>query len=218
MPSSMTRVSPTVANAIWSGTTVATPGTAHTLDSVSGGSSVVEKSVAAAELTHASACPIEANDATVESTALPVAPVTATVVTTAVSTVIMATHIRRGARSIVAAPRTPALPNSRATPAAHRMMGPDNAKQIALAPMNAKAIEARAILPRSAVTMRTVATSRMMPAMPPTIRSRLEPASDVATPHDAKASTGATPYTCRAARAEAVTLAMTAAAMAAGTT
>ena len=42
-----------------------------------------------------------------ESTALLVAPVTATVVTTAVNTVIIATHIRRGARSMVAAPKTP---------------------------------------------------------------------------------------------------------------
>ena len=50
-----------------------------------------------------------------ESTALLVAPVTATVVTTAVNTVIIATHIRRGARSMVAAPNTPAVPNSRAT-------------------------------------------------------------------------------------------------------
>jgi hypothetical protein len=154
----------------------------------------------------------------VESTALLVAPVTATVVTTAVNTVIIATHIRRGARSMVAAPKTPAAPNSLATAAAHRMMMPDMAKQSALLPMNASAIDATATRPRSAVMTRTVTASRIRPAMPAAVRRRREPASAVALPLGANASTGATPWICRAANAEAATLAMTHAAIAAGTT
>ena len=42
MPSSITRVSPTVAKAIWPGTTLLTPGTAATFGWVSGGSRVDE--------------------------------------------------------------------------------------------------------------------------------------------------------------------------------
>src|SRR5690348_15708206 len=123
-----------------------------------------------------SAAATDENDATVDRTASLVAPVTATVVTTAVRTVISATHMRCGARSIFAAPRAPGLPNTRATADAAVTMGREKAKQSAAAPTNARAIDATATRPRSAVTVMMVAHTKIAPTAPMMIDSLRWPA------------------------------------------
>jgi hypothetical protein len=54
------------------------------------------------------------------------------------------------------------------------MLGLENAKQRALAPLNGRAVEATAIRHMSAVTMRIVAATKIAPAMPAAIRSHEE--------------------------------------------
>src|SRR6516165_3842771 len=94
-------------------------------------------------------------------------PVIATVVTTAMNTVITVAHTRRGARSMVAAASAPADPNTRAVAAVALTMGTVSAKPSAISAQN------------SAV----IATTAMVPVRPTTIRIDPAKTATAATPH-----------------------------------
>ena len=71
-------------------------------------------------------------------------PVIATVVTTAMSTVITVAHTRRGARSMVAAASAPTEPNIRAVAAVALTMGTVSAKPSAISAQNTADIATKA--------------------------------------------------------------------------
>ena len=148
----------------------------------------------------------EAKLAFVESIALVLAPVLCTVIDTAIITVIRVAHTRRGARSIVAAASAPGEPNARATAEAARTIVPAKAKHRAISPTTASPTAATESLPRSMDATYAAATMKNTPRMPATVRTVRGTASAADVPTGARASTGATLYTWRAANAAAATL------------
>src|ERR1700757_4252821 len=143
-------------------------------------------------------------------------PVIATVVTTAISTVITVAHTRRGARSMVAAASAPTEPNIRAVAAVALTMGRVSAKPSAISAENTTDIATKATTPRWLTTTAIDAAKAATAATPLAIRSHRGTRSAAETPTGASASMGATLYTCRAAIADAATLVSAVAAIAAG--
>src|SRR6516164_7227116 len=143
-------------------------------------------------------------------------PVIATVVTTAINTVITVAHTRRGARSMVAAASAPTEPNIRAVAAVALTMGTVSAKPSAISAENTAAIAAKANTPRWVITTKSDATNTATAVNPVAIRSQRGTRSAAETPTGASASIGATLYTCSAAIADATTLVSAVAATAAG--
>ena len=143
-------------------------------------------------------------------------PVIMTVVTTAMSTVITVAHTRRGERSIVAAASAPTDPNTRAVAAVALTMGTVNAKPSAIWAQNRADIATTAMVPVRPTTIRIDTANTTTAPTPHAIRSQRGTRSAAETPTGANASIGDTLYTCRAAIADATTLASTVAARAAG--
>src|SRR5262249_21297331 len=143
-------------------------------------------------------------------------PVIATVVTTAMSTVITVAHTRRGARSMVAAASAPADPNIRAVAAVALTMGMVSAKPSAISAQNTANIAANAKVPRCPTTVRIDNVNTATAPTPQVIRNHRGTRSAAETPTGANASIGETLYTCRAAIADAATLVSMVAARAAG--
>src|SRR5829696_5042517 len=196
----ITRMSPTVAYAICPGTKPVTPGTDWIVVSMfSGRIGAVGNTPGPDELTKIAMSLSEAKLAFVESMALALDPVLCTVIDTAIITVIRVTHTRRGARSIVAAASAPGEPNTRATADAARTIGPAKAKHTAISPTAASPMAATESLPRSLDATNAATTMKKMPTMPATTRTASGTASAADVPIGARASTGATLYTWRAA-------------------
>src|SRR6201993_3895246 len=143
-------------------------------------------------------------------------PVIATVVTTAMSTVITVAHTRRGARSTVAAASAPTDPNIRAVAAVALTIGTVSAKPSAISAQNTADIATTAMVPVRPTTIRIDAANTATAPSPHAIRNQRGTRSAAETPTGANASIGETLYTCRAAIADATTLASTVAARAAG--
>src|ERR1700758_3234144 len=143
-------------------------------------------------------------------------PVIATVVTTAMSTVITVAHTRRGARSMVAAASAPTEPKIRVVAAVALTMGTVSAKPRVISAANTADIAIKAKTPRW-LTTTTIDTAKITTAPTPLAnRSHRGTRSAAETPTGANASIGATLYTCRAAIADATTLVTAVATMAAG--
>src|SRR5215207_1263158 len=203
----ITRISPTVAYAICPGTKPVTPGTDWIVDSMfSGRIGAVGNTPGPDELTKIAMSLSEAKLAFVESMALALDPVLCTVIDTAIITVISVAHTRRGTRSIVAAARAPGAPSRRATAAAAATIEPANAKHTAISPTAVSPIAATEALPMSADATKAAAAIRPTPITPATSRAGSPTASALDAPTGARASTGATLYTWRAANAAAATL------------
>src|SRR5262249_11149020 len=142
-------------------------------------------------------------------------PVITTVVTTAMSTVIKVAHTLRGERSIVAAASAPTDPNARAIAAVALTMGTPSAKPSAISAQNRADIPTTAMVPVRPTTIRIDPANAATAPTPHAIRNQRGTRSALETPTGANASIGETLYTCRAAIADATTLASTVAARAA---
>jgi hypothetical protein len=117
---------------------------------------------------------------------------------------------------MVAAARAPTVPKIRAVVAAALTMGMVSAKLIASSAENTADIAIKANTPRWLMTTAIDTANTMTAPTPHATRSQRGTRSAADTPTGAKASMGATLYTCRAAIAEATTLVSAVVTMAAG--
>src|ERR1700754_1850966 len=194
----------------------ATPGTVSTLFERSCGRALVGYLSGESALTQTSTSATDAKMPRADRIMSAFVPVITTAVTTAMRTVITVAQTRRGERSMVAAASAPTDPNTLAVAAVALTMGPASAKPSAISAQNRADIAATAMVPVRPRTIRIDTAKTTTAPTPIAIRSQRGTRSATETPTGASASIGETLYTCRAAIADATTLASTVAVMAMG--